>query len=48
MNLTLPNDALQAAKGKLSRHLPRHMARQLAYAAGRGRYATTTEAAWWS
>ena len=33
-----PNHALQADKGKLSRHLRPHIARQLAFAAERGRY----------
>ena len=32
-----PNHALQADKGGLSRHLRAHMARQLAFAAERGR-----------
>ena len=32
-----PNNLLQADKGKLSRHLPAHMARRLAFAAELGR-----------
>jgi len=32
-----PNNSLQADKGKLSRHLRAHMARQLAFAAELGR-----------
>jgi hypothetical protein len=34
---TSPNNSLQADEGKLSRHLPAHMARQLAFAAELGR-----------
>jgi hypothetical protein len=36
----MPNNSLQADKGKLSRHLHAHMARQLAFAAELSRYVT--------